>query len=76
MLVLSRRKGEAIIIQDHIEIIVVGVEGDTVKLGISAPREVDVYRKEVYEAIKQSNLEASLMPSMDAVGLLAARLKK
>lgn len=59
MLVLSRQKNEAIMIGDDIEIIVVDMRGDRVRLGISAPRQVPVHRKEVYEAIKRENIEAS-----------------
>jgi carbon storage regulator len=58
MLVLSRKKGESIMIGDHIELVVLSTEGDTVKLGISAPKDVEVYRKEVYLSIQQSNKEA------------------
>jgi carbon storage regulator len=58
MLVLTRKKGETIMIGDHIELTVVGVEGDTVKIGIRAPRNVEIHRQEVYLAIQQSNREA------------------
>lgn len=61
MLVLSRKKGEAIIIGDGIEITVLGVEGDVVKLGIQAPKEVDIYRKEIYLGIQEANKEAAKM---------------
>jgi len=59
MLVLARKKGEAIVIGDHIEIIVLDTEGDTVRLGISAPKNVQIHRQEIYKAIKQANQEAS-----------------
>ncbi|ULL19453.1 carbon storage regulator [Paenibacillus sp. H1-7] len=59
MLVLSRKKGESIMIGDQIELVVLEVEGETVKLGIKAPRNVDVYRKEVYLSIQESNKEAT-----------------
>lgn len=59
MLVLSRKKGETIIIGGQIEFTVLGIDGDTVKLGIVAPKEVEVYRKELYLTIQQSNQEAS-----------------
>ncbi|WP_281883051.1 carbon storage regulator CsrA [Paenibacillus sp. YYML68] len=59
MLVLSRKKSEVIIVGGNIEITVLGVEGDTVKLGISAPKDIEVYRKEVFLSIQQSNKEAS-----------------
>ncbi len=57
MLVLSRKKDESIIINDHIRLTVVEIRGDKVRLGIDAPKEVTVHRKEVYEAI-QNQLKA------------------
>lgn len=54
MLVLSRKKNESIIIRDDIVVTVVEVRGDKVRLGIEAPREVAVHRREIYEAIKAS----------------------
>jgi carbon storage regulator len=57
MLVLSRRVGEAIIINDDITITVVGVKGGQVRLSIDAPREVSIYRDELYERIKQGKKE-------------------
>lgn len=59
MLVLSRQRDETIMIGDDIEITVVDVRGDKVRLGINAPRLVQVHRKEVYEAIKRENAEAA-----------------
>ncbi|HHW60452.1 MAG TPA: carbon storage regulator CsrA [Syntrophomonadaceae bacterium] len=59
MLVLSRNIGESIIIGDHIEISVLDVQGDTIKLGIEAPRSLSVHRKEVYDEIQAANREAS-----------------
>ncbi|MDR6883479.1 carbon storage regulator CsrA [Bacillus sp. 3255] len=58
MLVLSRKKGESIIIGDQIEITLVSVEADTVRIGITAPKEIDILRKELYQSIKESNVEA------------------
>ncbi len=55
MLVLSRKKNESIMIGDTIEIKIIGVEGDLVRIGIEAPREVEVHRKEIYMAIKEEN---------------------
>ncbi len=55
MLVLSRQRDESIVIGDEIEITVVDIKGDRVRLGIAAPRKVQVHRKEVYEAIRQEN---------------------
>jgi carbon storage regulator len=55
MLVLSRKKNESIIIGDNIEIKIIAVEGDLVRIGIEAPRSVQVHRKEVYEQIQEEN---------------------
>lgn len=55
MLVLSRKKNESIVINDDITIVVVDIRGDKVRLGIEAPKEVPVHRREVYEAIKRND---------------------
>lgn len=57
MLVLSRQRDETIMIGDEVEITVVDIRGDKVRLGINAPRSVQVHRKEVYEAIKRENTQ-------------------
>lgn len=54
MLVLSRKKNESIVINNDITIVVVEIRGDKVRLGVEAPKEVPVHRREVYEAIKRS----------------------
>jgi carbon storage regulator len=59
MLVLSRQRDETIMIGDEIEITVVDIRGDKVRLGINAPRTIQVHRKEVYEAIRRENAEAA-----------------
>ena len=59
MLILSRKKDESILIGSDIEITVVSVQGDQVKLGIKAPKQVDVYRKELFEEIQHENKEAA-----------------
>ena len=66
MLVLSRQRDESIIIGDNIVVTVVDVRGDKVRLGIEAPREVSVYRREVYEAIQRENQQASKIRLDDA----------
>ncbi|MGM8215203.1 carbon storage regulator CsrA [Bacillaceae bacterium W0354] len=58
MLVLSRKVGESIRIGNDIVVSVVAVEGDQIKLGIKAPRNVDIHRTEIYEQILQANREA------------------
>lgn len=77
MLVLSRRKDETIMIGDSVEITVVDVRGDTVRLGITAPRSVSVHRKEIYDAIQAENIAASqeAPPDTASVGGLGDLLK-
>jgi len=58
MLILSRKLGESIVIDGHIRVQVMRVEGDVVKLGIDAPMTVPVHRQEVYEEIQRSNQQA------------------
>jgi carbon storage regulator (csrA) len=59
MLVLSRKPNESIIISDNIEIKIVEVRGEQVKLGITAPRDISVHRKEIYESIHEQNKNAA-----------------
>ncbi|MCM1538827.1 MAG: carbon storage regulator CsrA [bacterium] len=66
MLALSRKKNEAIVINNNVEITILEIKGEQVKLGISAPKEVPVYRKEVYLQIQESNKNAM---SVDADAL-------
>lgn len=56
MLILTRRTGESIMIGDDIEVKIFGVEGRQVKVGISAPDDIDIYRDEIYERIQQERL--------------------
>ncbi len=58
MLVLTRKAGESIIIGSNIEVKVLSAEGGSVRIGIKAPREVSVYRRELYDAIREENLQA------------------
>lgn len=67
MLALSRKKNEALIISNNVEITVLEIKGEQVKLGITAPRDVPVYRKEVYTQIQEANEEAVKGVSMDAL---------
>ncbi len=67
MLALSRKKNEALIINNNIEITVLEIKGEQVKLGISAPKEVPVYRKEVYEQIQEVNKEAANMDGLEVL---------
>ena len=69
MLVLSRQKDQTIMIGDKVEITVVDIRGDKVRLGITAPSEIPVHRKEVYDAIKQENREAANIKLEDITNL-------
>ncbi len=59
MLALTRKKGDSIIIGDNIELVVLDIQGDQVRLGIEAPRNITVHRKEIYEQIQQENTNAA-----------------
>lgn len=64
MLVLSRKKNESIIINDHITVTVVEIRGDKVRLGIDAPKDVTVHRREVYEAIQNQARQGEDAPTI------------
>ncbi|HHV10449.1 MAG TPA: carbon storage regulator CsrA [Clostridiales bacterium] len=65
MLALSRKMNESIMIGNDIEITILEVKGDQVKIGISAPKTVSIYRKEIYQQIKESNQEAAKTAATD-----------
>ena len=75
MLVLTRRAGESVMIGDDIVITVLDVRGDVVRLGIEAPRSVQVHREEVYLELQRVNREAA-SPSEAAVQALASLLRR
>ena len=58
MLALSRKKGESLVVNNNIEVTVLEIRGDQVKIGITAPKEVPIYRKEVYTQIEEANKAA------------------
>ena len=62
MLVLTRKLGESIAIDDHIKVVVVQIKGKQVRLGIQAPKETKIHREEVYAAIQEQNKEAAKAP--------------
>ena len=64
MLALSRKKNEALVINNDIEITILDIRGDQVKIGISAPKEVPVYRKEVYLQIQEANKAATALKEL------------
>lgn len=67
MLALSRKKTESIVINNDIEVTVLEIKGDQVKIGITAPKSVPVYRKEVYAQIKDANKAASVSDGAEAL---------
>ncbi len=78
MLVLSRKVGQRVIIEHGIVITILGAAGDSVRVGIDAPRSVQVYREEVYRAMQESNRAAALSPAwaVNALELLAPLREK
>ncbi|WHH61515.1 carbon storage regulator CsrA [Petroclostridium sp. X23] len=69
MLVLSRKKTQSIIIGDNIEITIIDIQGDQVRLGISAPRNITIHRKEVFLEIQEENKKAADSKPTDLYGL-------
>ena len=63
MLALSRKKNKALVIDNKIEVTILDIKGDQVKIGISAPKEVPIYRKEIYLQIQEAN-KAAMEPEM------------
>ena len=70
MLVLSRQRDEMIMIGDDVQITVVDIRGDKVRLGITAPRHIQVHRKEVYDAIKRENEQAAKIRQQDVADVI------
>lgn len=65
MLALTRKKGESLVINNNIEVTILDVRGDQIKIGINAPKEVPIYRKEVYLQIQEENKAAMTMDSLE-----------
>ena len=76
MLVLTRKLGESIAIDDNIKIVVVQIKGKQVRLGIKAPKETKIHREEVYQAIQDQNTEASQSTPADIARLNDALTKE
>ena len=72
MLVLSRHRDESIIIGDNVVVTIVDIRGDKVRLGIDAPQDIPVHRREVYEAIQRENEKASQLNTSDTRRLFAS----
>lgn len=69
MLVLTRKKDQSIIINDNIEITVLDVQGDQVRIGINAPRDISIHRKEVFAQISEENKKAASLDSVVDIDL-------
>lgn len=67
MLVLTRKPGQKIIINDNIEVTILEAKGDSIRVGIEAPRDITIYRHEIYEEIKNENLRTANQSSLDDV---------
>ena len=74
MLVLSRKINQSIVIGDNIEIMLVDIRGDQIKLGIHAPKSVKIFRNEVYEEVKSEHLEAS-KSTIEELNILSSFVK-
>ncbi len=72
MLVLSRQRDESIIIGDNVQITIVDIRGDKVRLGIEAPAEISVHRKEVFDAIQRENQKAAGVSPADMATIVPA----
>lgn len=75
MLVLTRKKDQTIVINDNIEITVLDVQGDQVRIGINAPRSVAIHRKEVFLEIQEENRKAAEIGNISLDGLIKKELK-
>ena len=75
MLVLTRKLGESITIDDHIKIVVVQIKGKQVRLGIKAPNETKIHREEVYRAIQEQNAQAA-QSNLNDISKLSGELSK
>jgi carbon storage regulator len=76
MLVLTRKKGESIVIGDDIEIIVADIQGDQVRLGINAPSSISIHRKEVFLEIQEENRKAAEVKMISLKDVLKNRDKE
>lgn len=74
MLVLARKKGEALVLDDNIEITILEIQGEQVKIGIDAPKNISIYRKEVYLSIIEENKKA-VSPNIASLKDLSNKIK-
>ena len=75
MLVLTRKPGQSIVINDNIEVTILEVKGEAVRIGVEAPKEVTIYRHEIYEEIKRENQKTAQQSSLEDISLALDMLK-
>ena len=75
MLTLSRKKGESLVINNNIEVTVLDIRGDQIKIGIAAPKDIPVYRKEIFVEIQESNKNAMNI-ELDRLSAVSQRLAR
>ena len=76
MLVLARKVGQSIVINDNIELLVIEVRGDQVRLGIEAPRSIPVHRKELLEQVREENVKAAIDSDINVVSKALGELPR
>lgn len=76
MLVLTRKKNQTIIINDNIELTIIDVQGDQVRIGINAPKDVSIFRKEVYIDIQEENRKAAGAGNISPENIIGSLNKK
>ena len=76
MLALTRKKGESIMVGNDVELVVLSVQGDQVKLGFVAPKNITIHRKEIYEQIQEENREAAKISNINLSALKKFPVKK
>ena len=69
MLVLTRKPGQSIIINDNIEVTILEVKGDAIRIGVEAPKDVTIYRHEIYEEIKKENQKTATQSSLEDISV-------
>ena len=73
MLVLTRKKNQSIVINDNVEITILDIQGDQVRIGINAPKSVSVHRKEVFLEIQEENKKAAEVKSIHLNNLIKGK---
>lgn len=76
MLVLKRKKGQKLIINDNIEVIILEAGGESVKIGIRAPKNISIFREEIYDEIKKANLQSSKITDIEELNIAMNLLEK